>query len=177
MEAEETLLQTRKFDVRAREVPTDGGQPHRHVYVVHPGAVVILPLLTPDRLLLIGNGRPAVEKELLELPAGTLEPPEPAEACAARELAEETGYQAARLEPLLSFYSTPGFCTEKLHAFVATGLTPGEVQHESSEQIRPAPMTWDEALEAIRTGRIEDGKTICTLLYYDRFIRGGGVGQ
>lgn len=153
----------RRFDVQGRE--------HVHEIVRHPGAALVLPVLEDGRLVLIHNYRPAVEAELLEIPAGTLDPGEAPAECAARELTEETGYRAERLEPLLSFYSTPGILDERMHLFQATGLSPGPTAHESSEQIRVVTMTLEEALEAVRQGRVTDGKTIVALLYYDRFVR------
>jgi ADP-ribose pyrophosphatase len=167
------VFESKKFRVQRREFARDGA---RHVFdiVVHPGAAVILPVLDDGRLLLIHNYRVAVGAELLELPAGTLDPPESPEACALRELAEETGYRAGRLEPLVSFYSTPGILTERMHIFLATELVPGPTAHEAGEHIRPRPMMHAEAIEAIRAGRITDGKTIVALLFYDRFVRAAG---
>lgn len=140
--------------------------------VVHPGAAVILPILDDGRIVMIRNHRITIERELLELPAGTLDPPEPPLECARRELAEETGYTAARLDPLVSFYATPGFCTEQMHAFAATGLTPGAPRHEPGERIRVTPMALEAAIAAVGDGRICDAKTMVTLLYYDRFGQG-----
>jgi ADP-ribose pyrophosphatase len=171
----ELLLHARKFDVRRRRVK-DGGSVHAYEYVVHPGAAVILPLLPDGRVVLIGNHRPVVDRELLELPAGTLDPQEQPRDCARRELAEETGYRAGRVEPLVSFYSSPGICTELLHAFVATELTEGPHQREAGEQIRLVVLPWEQVLAAIAAGRIVDGKTIAALLYYDRFGRAPGSG-
>jgi ADP-ribose pyrophosphatase len=91
-------------------------------------------------------------------------------------LAEETGYRAGRIEPLVRFYSTPGILSERMHVFVAYELTPGAAALEAGEQIRVVPMSWDDALAAIRAGRISDGKTILGLLYYDRFVRRVGEG-
>jgi len=165
-----TIFTGRKFHVERRAFEADG-TPHVFEVIVHPGAAVILPVLDDGRLLLIHNYRVAVGQELLELPAGTLDEGEPPAACAARELAEETGYRAGRLEPLVSFYSTPGILTERMHVFLATQLTPGPTAREAGEHIRLAPLTHAEALQAIRDARICDGKTIAALLYYDRFIR------
>lgn len=167
-----TLLhRSRKFTLERLEARLRDGQMHAHDVVIHPGAAVILPMLDDDTVVLTYNVRIAVGGELLELPAGTLEPPEPAIECARRELAEETGYSAATLEPLCNFYSAPGFSNERLYAFVATGLTPGEQRLDAGEQIRIQPMKWNDALDAIRDGRIIDAKSIASLLYYDRFIR------
>lgn len=168
-----TVFTGKKFQVERREVPVNG-KPHTWEVIVHPGAAVILPVLSDGRIVLIRNYRVAVGAELLELPAGTLDDQEAPQACAARELAEETGYRAGRLEPLVSFYSTPGILNERLHTFVASDLTPGPTARESGEQIRVTPMTLTDALQAIRDGKISDGKTILSLLYYDRFAGGEG---
>lgn len=170
---EQTIFTGKRFRVERRAVDV-AGVPHLYDIIVHPGAAVILPILDDGRVLLIHNYRVAVGQELLELPAGTLDNGEPPAACAARELAEETGYRAGRLVPLVSFYSTPGILNERMHVFVATQLTPGPTAHEAGEQIRLAPLTHAEALAAIRAGRITDGKTILALLYYDRFGDGAG---
>ena len=171
MDSDPTVFESKKFRIERREFDLDGAH---HVYdiVVHPGAAVILPVLPDGRLVLIQNYRVAVGRELLELPAGTLDAPESPETCAARELAEETGYRAAHVEPLVSFYSTPGILTERMHVFLATGLTAGPPAREPGEQIRLAPTSHPAALQSIRDGRICDGKTILALLYYDRFVRG-----
>jgi len=165
-----TVFSGRKFRVERRAVE----QGSDHEVVVHPGAAVILPILDDGRVLLIHNHRVAVGQELLELPAGTLDDCEDPAACAARELAEETGYRAGSLRPLTSFFTSPGILTERIHAFLATDLTPGATAHEAGEQIRPVTFTLADALQAIRDGRICDAKTILTLLYYERFICDGG---
>lgn len=164
-----------KFRVeRIPERLVSGGVRERDI-VVHPGAAVILPVLEDGRLVMIRNYRVTLDRELLELPAGTLDAGEAPDACAARELREETGYRAGRLEPLLTFYATPGFCTEQMHVFIATGLTPGPTQPEASEHIRVERFAFQDALAAIRSGAICDAKTIVALLYYDRYgaSRGG----
>ncbi len=172
---DQIMFAGKKFDVLRRAVELGGT---RHVFdiVRHPGAAAILPVLDDGRLVLIRNYRVAVDEELLEVPAGTLDEGEAPEACAARELAEETGYRAGRLTPLVVCYSSPGILNEQMHTFVATDLTPGPIAHESGEQIRVTTMTLRDALDAVRAGRINDGKTILTLLYYDRFVRGEGTG-
>src|SRR5262249_29840932 len=89
--------------------------------------------------------------------------------CARRELAEETGYRAASIEPLVRFYSTPGFCTELMHIFLARDLTAGETNLDENEKIELEIMPYDAVLKAMRDGLVIDGKTIAALLYYDRF--------
>ncbi|MCG3180845.1 MAG: ADP-ribose pyrophosphatase [Phycisphaerae bacterium] len=141
--------------------------------VRHPGAVVILPLTGDSRVILIRNARVAIGCVLLELPAGTLEPPEEPRACAARELTEETGYSAGRLERLCGFYSAPGFCDEYLHVFVAENLSAGAMDPDAGESLAPVAVELDEAVRMCLDGRIEDGKTIAVLLAY-RCMSGQG---
>lgn len=134
--------------------------------VRHPGAVVILPLLSDERVCLIQNLRPTVGLSLVELPAGTCEPPEPVGKTARRELIEETGFRAGILEPLLEFYATPGICDERMYLFLATDLVEGEHAREATEQIQNLIVSIEEAITMIDDGRIQDGKTIVGLLYY-----------
>jgi ADP-ribose pyrophosphatase len=165
------IFTARRFTVEQHDVPGRDGRNHRYDRIVLPGAAVALPILDDGRVILISNYRFAVGRTLLELPAGMLDNGEPAIECARRELCEETGYRAGKLESLLSFFSTPGMCNEQLHAFLATELVLGETAREPGEDIENTPMKVDEALEAIGDGRINDAKTIVTLLYYDRYVR------
>lgn len=170
MGSTEVVFRSRRFHVERRELAVDG-RPHSWDVVVHPGAVVVLPVLDDGRVVLIRNYRVAVDAALIEAPAGCLEPGEDPADCARRELAEETGYRAERIEPLATFFTSPGVFTERMHAFVARGLTPGATALESGEQINPAEMMWDDAISAIADGRIVDAKTIVALLYFERFVR------
>lgn len=138
--------------------------------VVHPGAVVIIPILDDGRLVMIRNYRYTVDKWLLEVPAGTLEKGEPPIDCAGRELLEETGYLAGKLASMGNFYASPGIMTELMHVFIATELTLQSAQLDQGEQIEVAPMTLSEAVHCIRTGEIVDSKTIAALLTYERFF-------
>ena len=165
------VLQGRRFDVYAVDSPAPDGKLHRREIVVHPGAVVVLGLLAGDRVLMIRNKRIAVGDTLLELPAGTLEPPEEPIVCAGRELIEETGYRAKRITPLTTFFTSPGICTETMYAFLAEDLTEGAQDLDEGEEIVAEPVKLTDALDMIRRGIIRDGKTIATLLYYDAFVR------
>ena len=135
----------------------------------HPGAAVILPLVDEDHVCLIKNYRIAVEQTLLELPAGTLEPNEPPEITAGRELEEETGYRADKVELLSTYYPSPGVMDEKMYMYLATGLTMYAPAREEGEEIENHVVTLEEAKAMIQDGRIADGKTIAGLLFYFQF--------
>ena len=138
----------------------------------HPGAVVVLPLLEGDKILMVYQYRPGPNKWIYELPAGTLEPGEDPEEAAQRELEEETGYRASVLRKLFSAYSSPGVSTEILHMFVAEKLErTGSPRPEKGEYLKPVAVSYTESLEMINRGEIVDAKTIALILFYDRFIR------
>jgi ADP-ribose pyrophosphatase len=165
----------RRFRIEERTLPVEGGDPQVKEVVVHPGAAVILPLLDDEHVVLVRNYRPALGETLLELPAGTLEPPESAAACAARELEEEAGYRAASLDALVQFYSSPGFCTERMHVFLARGLSPVPPHPDPGERVEPVLLRLKEAVARIARGEVRDAKTIAALLYYERFGAGEGA--
>jgi ADP-ribose pyrophosphatase len=149
------------------------GARHAREVVLHPGAVVILPIMPDGQILLIRNRRYTVGERLVELPAGTLEPGEEPMNCAGRELVEETGYLAGRIKALNNFFTSPGVLSEKIYAFAAYDLEQAHVNPDEGEEIELLPTPFDEAIEMIRDGRIHDGKTIATLLTYDRFFKAG----
>lgn len=151
------------------------GVMHDWDFVRFGGAAAIVPVLDDGRLVLIRNYRTAIERELLEVPAGCIDRGEDPAVCAARELREETGYTAGRLTPLMAAFMSPGVMDERIYYFAAEGLTAGPTAHESGEQIAVTPMSWTEALAAIQDGRIVDAKTILALLYYARFMHPEGV--
>ena len=145
--------------------------------VRHPGASAIVPFLSdpagPDpQLLLIRQYRYAAGGYLWEIPAGRLDSGEDPHDCAVRELREETGCSAERVEHLYTMFTTPGFTDETIHVFRATGLTRGETAHEHDEFMEVVPMGLSEALERIRTGEIRDAKTALAILYAAGFSAG-----
>jgi len=170
-ESEETLLRTGRFDVVRRTHALPGGGSLVRETILHPGAVVILPLLTDGRVCLIRNYRLAIGQALWELPAGTLEPGEAPLEAARRELAEETGYRAAEWRHLLDFWMSPGILRERMHLFLAAGLSAGDVQLAHGEEIETLPHSWAECLAMCQSGAIEDAKTLVALLHYERFGR------
>ena len=142
--------------------------------VRHSGASAVVPFLTDPRgddpqILLIKQYRHAADDFIYEIPAGKLDSNEEPAACAARELREETGCTAERIEHLYTFYTTPGFTDERIHAFMATGLTRGDVAHETDEFMSVETVTMSHALELIRTGELKDAKTALSLLYVAGF--------
>jgi ADP-ribose pyrophosphatase len=164
--ANERVVVGRRVRVEERRVPRRDGQVELREMVVHPGSVVLLPLLDDGRLVMIRNRRFAVERTLLELCAGTLEPGEDVALCAARELEEETGYRARQLTELLSFFPSPGISNERMHVFVARGLSVSAQQLDQSEQIEVEPLPLSDVLARIRAHEIEDAKTIAAVLYF-----------
>jgi ADP-ribose pyrophosphatase len=164
-----TIVHTgRKIRVAVDEEVGAGGQIVRRDIVLHPGAVVVLPIVDDGHVCLLWNHRPAVEETLWEVPAGTLEPGEPIEHAAERELQEETGYTAARWTKLGEFFPSPGVLSEKMHLFVAEGLTPGAMRLEPCEQIEPKTVGWEQALAWALDGTIRDAKTVLALLLWER---------
>lgn len=164
---DEPLLETRRFTVVRRRQPlADGGEQPRDV-VLHPGSVVVVPLLSPSSVCLIEVVRAAVGSTLLELPAGTLDRTESLAAAALRELEEETGYRAGHIEPFGSFWMSPGILRERMHLFVAEALTAGPQALEPGEQITPRVVSWNDAVAMCLDGRIEDAKTITGILLVD----------
>ncbi len=160
------LYQSQRFRIERVVQSMPDGSRHVREIVRHPGAVVILPLLDDGRICFVQNYRVAVAQTLIELPAGTLEPNEEPAETAVRELAEETGYRAGRIEHLLTFCMSPGILDERMHLYVAQSLQPGPTALEAGEDIQPLHCTWKEALEMVHRGAIRDAKTLVGLLYY-----------
>jgi len=143
----------------------------------HSGASAVLPFLgdpagEDPTILLIRQYRYAADGFIYEIPAGRLEPGEPPEQCAVRELREETGCTAAKMEHLYTMYTTPGFTDEMIHLFVATGLERGETALEQDEFVEVVPTTMSAALRLIKDGTINDAKTALSILYVAGFYLG-----
>ena len=168
MTESELLLSTPRFRVVRELYVGAGGDTRSREIIRHPGAVVIVPLLDDGRVCLIRNYRVSVQQTLIELPAGTLEPPEPPLACAVRELIEETGFRATRVEQVHAFYLSPGILDERMHLFLATGLTAGDPAREAGEEIENLLVPLAEAVKMIFRGEIQDAKSIVGLLWAER---------
>lgn len=161
----------KKVRLELHQLQNEQGRRHQREVCAHPGAVVVLPFVDRQTVLLIRNRRYAVDQVMIELPAGTLEKHEDPMVCAGRELLEETGYMAGRMRPLRHFYTSPGILSEKMYAFAAYDLTRSTAALEEGEEIELLPVTWDKAIAMIGDGQITDGKTIATLLMYERFFK------
>jgi ADP-ribose pyrophosphatase len=166
--ARQVVFTGRKIQVALDTAPGPDGQPVRRDVVLHPGAVAILPLVDADHVCLLRNRRFIVGEELLEVPAGTLEPGEAPETAAPRELAEETGYHAGRWRKLAEFFPSPGVLSERTHLFLAQDLTPGPPRPEADEELEPRVVAWGDALAWALDGTIRDAKTLIALLLWDK---------
>ena len=161
----ERIFAGKLLALRVDRVALASGRETTREVVEHPGAVAIVPLLPDGRVVLVRQYRHAVGRVLLEIPAGTLDQPgESEEGAVARELEEETGYRAARLTPLTTFYTAPGFCTERLTVYLATGLTRGEQNPAHDEAITVELVALDDIPTLLARGELGDAKTLVGLL-------------
>jgi ADP-ribose pyrophosphatase len=158
----------RKIKIAVDTSTGPNGETIRRDMILHPGAVVILPIVDRDHVCLLRNYRFVIGETLWEVPAGTLEPGEPIEQAAIRELAEETGYIAGSWRYLNYFYASPGVLDEKLHLFVAQDLTPGTARPEADEQLEPKIVPWTDAVRMTLDSTITDAKTATAILLWDR---------
>ena len=162
----ELLLTTSKFRVIRESVTSEGGKTKTREIIRHPGACVIVPLLDDGRVCLIRNWRIAAGQTLIELPAGTLEPPEPPHVTAERELIEETGYRARSWKKIASFWPSPGYVSEQMTIFLARDLTEGEAAPMHDEKIETRWFAKNELDGLIGSGKIQDGKTLIGFMHW-----------
>lgn len=158
------VYEGRILNLRVDTVELPGGRTGTREVVEYQGAVAVVPLNENRELLMVRQYRHAAKRDLLEIPAGKIEAGEDPAVCARRELLEETGCGAADMVPLLHFFSTPGFTTEEMHVFVATGLIPGEQDLDDDEFIDVLAVPFEKALEMIKSGEICDAKSIAGIL-------------
>lgn len=158
-----TVFQGRVFDVTVDTIK-EGELVYQREIVRHPGSAVIVPVFADETVALVRQYRHPAVKYLLEIPAGTLNEGERPETGAARELEEELGVVAGKLEKLSEFFVSPGFCEEKMWVYLATELTQTEQRLDDDELIEIVRVSFSEALEMISDGEIEDAKTIIGLM-------------
>ncbi len=154
----------RVFQLSRDAVRLPGGLEIDIDIIHHNGGAAVLPMFDNGDVLLIRQYRHAAEQYLIEIPAGRVEPGESPIVTAERELEEETGWKAGKIEPVTQFYGLPGYSREVLYCFVATDLTPGTTNFDADEDIEQLRLTFDEARRMVHAGEIKDAKTMLTLL-------------
>src|SRR3989304_4520915 len=155
----------KKINVRKDEIVLDNGRKVLREVIEHPGSAAIIPFITKDEIVLIQQYRHAVKELIYEIPAGTLDEGETFITCAERELEEEIGYKAGKLEPLIILYPSPGILSETMHIFKATNLVKTETNHQVDESIKGTiQVKLSEALEMVKKGLLRDAKTVCSIL-------------
>lgn len=167
--SEKTLSSQQIYDGRILKLRLDtvrlpSGRVTKREIVEHDDCIAIVAIDGDDNVLLVKQFRKAVEKEVLEIPAGGIEPGEEPVAAVKRELREETGFLPQRVERIGGFYTSPGYSSEFLHLFVASDLTPAKLQAEDTEGIKVERVPISQILELIRTGAISDAKSVAGLL-------------
>jgi ADP-ribose pyrophosphatase len=169
--ASRTLCRTKIFDVTEEHVVEPGGVEALRAVVRHGPSAVVVAVDAGERVLLVRQFRLPAGGSLWELPAGRVNRDETPLAAARRELLEETGYRARRWKKLLAFYPSPGYVTERMHLYLATGLKRGEARPDDDERIRCRWFSRRELADRLRSGRIVDGKTLVGLLLWERLRR------
>jgi ADP-ribose pyrophosphatase len=164
------VYRARVFLLVKENVTLDNGATTDLEYVEHPGAAAIVPLISPDEVVLIKQYRHALRQYIWEIPAGTLDPEEPVMDCARRELAEETGYAADVWQKLAEITPVPGYSDERVHLFLASGLKAARQALDPDEVLAVHRVTLARAVEMIAQGDIQDAKSICGLLLADRWL-------
>ncbi len=159
----EIVFQGKVFTVRRDAVRLPNGRVAHLDIIAHHGAVTMLPIDAEGNVWFVRQYRHAAGETILELPAGTLEPGEPPEACAARELQEEIGMAAENLTLLGEFYLAPGYSTEYQYIYLATGLTPSSLPQDADEILEPVAFPYEEVVKMAREGKIRDAKTLAAL--------------
>lgn len=174
----EKVIETRRvyggrvINLRVDTIEIANGLVTQRDIVEHRGAVAMVPMLDRDTVVLVRQYRSAAGKSLLEIPAGSLNAGEDPDTCAHRELAEEINYAAASMLKLYATYQAPGYSTEVIHSYLATGLTPVDGKGDEDEFIDIITMPLQEAIDLIGAGEIRDAKTVAGLLYVEKILPG-----
>ncbi len=163
------------LNLRVDKVTAPKGQTTREV-VEHRGAVALIPLTSENKVVLVRQYRYAAQSATLEIPAGKLEENENAMIAAIRELKEETGYSAGKIQFLFSYFCGIGYSTEVLHTYLCTDLSPGETDFDEDEAIEVEEYTADEMIEMVENGDIVDSKTIIAAYYLKDYFNKNKAG-
>jgi ADP-ribose pyrophosphatase len=175
----ESLLKGRAFAIRRDWMKTPDGRETKFDIIEHGGSVVIIPLDSDGNLLFVRQYRHATGTDLLELPAGTLDAGEAPEVCAAREIREETGFAAGKLEKIGEFYLAPGYSTEFMIVFLAQDLTYDPLEADADEFLSLEKIPLTEAIQMAERGEMPDAKSLAALLLARRYLnsnsKSGGI--
>ncbi len=162
----ETIYEGRIIDLRVEDVELPNGKQSKRELIDHPGAVAVIAETPDHKILAVRQYRKALDKAIVEIPAGKLEPGEKPEVTAVRELEEETGYTCDSLEKVISFYTSPGFANELVHLYVAKGLEKkGEQSADEDEFLDVLHLTIEEMEKMVESQEIHDAKTAYALMY------------
>jgi len=161
-----TVYEGRAVNLRVDTVRTAGGRQTTREIVEHSDCVAVIAVDDEDNILLVSQFRKPIEKELLEIPAGGIDPGETPEDCVRREMREETGFLPQKVERLGGFYSVPGYGTEYLHLYLATELVSSPLQAEDSQSITLVRVPLEQIRGLIASGAICDAKSIAGLLTF-----------
>ena len=160
----EFIYQGRAITLRVDNLRAPDGRIVKYDIIEHHGSVVLVPVDENGNIYFVRQYRHAAEQEMLELPAGTLEPGEAPDLCAAREIREETGMEAANIREIGRFYLAPGYSTEFMHVFLATGLKHNPLKADDDEFLSLETIPTAEALKQAENGQISDAKSLAALL-------------
>ncbi|CAM3873633.1 NUDIX hydrolase [Mesobacillus zeae] len=163
----EQIFTGKVVSLQVDEVELPNGKTSKREIIKHPGAVAVIALTGDNKIIMVEQYRKALEKNIVEIPAGKLEKGEKPEICAARELEEETGYACSSMEWLMSFYTSPGFADELIHLYIAKGLYKKEnpASADEDEFVSLMEITVEEALELMEKQSIHDAKTVLAIQY------------
>ncbi|WP_423407295.1 NUDIX domain-containing protein [Heyndrickxia sp. MSNUG] len=163
----ERIFTGKVISLQVDDVELPNGNTSKREIVKHPGAVAVIPVTAENKIVMVEQYRKALERTIIEIPAGKLESGEKPVVCAGRELEEETGYECKQMEWLISFYTSPGFADEIIHVYKATGLTKKEnpAVADEDEFVNLIEVTLEEAIQLIKEQKIYDAKTAYAVQY------------
>lgn len=159
----EIVYQGRVFNIRRDQIRYPNGSTANYDLVEHGGAVTLVPIDSDGNILFVRQYRHAIGKEILELPAGTLQEGEAPELCAQRELREETGFAAGKLYKLGEFYLAPGYSSEYMYIFLASLLEYSPLEPDKDEHLQSESIAYADVLSMLEKGKFQDAKTIAAL--------------